>query len=81
VVLGIGFGEEPKAVRGFLSHNPSTVETLPDPQRTVSMAYQVDSIPTIILVGRDGKVAYYSTEEGDLEKDLREALKKEGIAE
>ncbi len=78
VVFGVNFAEEIATVKGFLAQNPYTMPILLDPNGEVSRLYQADAIPTLVVIGRDGKIsAYYR---GVREENvLREALAKAGI--
>jgi peroxiredoxin/outer membrane lipoprotein-sorting protein len=78
VVFGVNNGEDPDKVKGFLAKNPYTIPILLDQQSDVGRAYQAYAIPTLVVIGRDGKVSSCFT--GVREDDvLREALAKAGI--
>jgi thiol-disulfide isomerase/thioredoxin/outer membrane lipoprotein-sorting protein len=80
VTLAVDFGEEPDVVKGYLVHNPSALPNLVDPEKTVADLYNVSSIPTFILISKEGKVTYSSSGFGDdTEAKLRTALKQEGL--
>ncbi|HLJ88331.1 MAG TPA: TlpA disulfide reductase family protein [Candidatus Angelobacter sp.] len=82
VVLGVDYGEEKKAVQGYLLHNPSSLPTLLDDGNAVAEQYGVSAIPSVILISKEGKVAY--TESGfepEGERRLRAALRKEGFGD
>lgn len=80
VTLAVDFGEEPDVVKSYLAHNPSSLPNLLDPQNSVANLYSVSSIPTFILISKEGKVAYTSNGFGDsVEAQLRAALKQEGL--
>ena len=80
IALAVDYGEEERLVRGYLDHNPSELANLLDPNKTVADLYQVGSVPTFILISKDGKVAYRAEGFGDdTEANLRAALKREGL--
>jgi thiol-disulfide isomerase/thioredoxin len=80
VTLAIDYGEEPAVVKGYLVHNPSSLRDLVDPDEKVADLYKVSSVPTFILISKNGKVTYISSGFGnDTEAGLRAALKTEGF--
>ena len=80
VTLAVDYGEEPAVAKGYLAHNPSSLPNLVDPNNTVADLYKVSSVPTFILISKDGKVTYRSSGFGDdTEAGLRAALKLEGL--
>ena len=78
VVFGVNYAEDPAVVKAFLAQNPYTIPILLDPKGDAGRLYQADAIPTLVVVGKDGKIsAYYR---GVREENvLREALAKAGI--
>lgn len=80
VTLAVDYGEEPAVVKGYLAHNPSSLRNLVDPDKTAADLYRVNSVPALILISKDGKIAYRSSGFGDdTEAALRAALKAEGL--
>jgi peroxiredoxin/outer membrane lipoprotein-sorting protein len=78
VVFGVNLAEEPAAVRKFLSENPYTFPILLDRRGETSKDYGAEAIPTLVIIGRDGKVSSYF--QGVRPEDvLREALAKAGM--
>ena len=78
--LAVDFGEDVDAVKGYLAHNPSPLPNLLDPDNKVAGLYSVSSVPTFILISKDGKVTYRTSDFSDrTEADLRAALKGEGL--
>jgi peroxiredoxin len=56
----IGVNVEPNAsdAEKFLQGTPVSFPILFDPKSTVSQLYEVSGMPSTIIVGRDGKIAY-----------------------
>ncbi|HVN82859.1 MAG TPA: TlpA disulfide reductase family protein, partial [Terriglobia bacterium] len=78
VVLGIT-DESPETALRFLVKNQISFSSLTDPEQEVAVQYQVRAIPTIFLIGRDGRIVYQGI--GVSREDaLRTALKDAGIA-
>jgi thiol-disulfide isomerase/thioredoxin len=78
--LAVDYGEDVDAVKGYLAHNPSPLPNLVDPDKKVADLYSVSSVPTFILISKDGKVTYRTSGFGDnTEADLRAALKSAGV--
>ncbi len=78
LVYGVNNEADHDKVKSFLAENKYTFPTLMDQEGAVSKQYQVNAIPTLLIVGRDGKiVAHYI---GGQEEDvLRGALKRAGV--
>ena len=77
-VFGVNYAEDPATVRGFLAQNPLTIPVLLDEKGEVGQRYQATAIPTLVVIGKDGKVSSYF--QGVREEDvLRKALAKAGI--
>ena len=77
LVYGVN-NEEPTLVREFLTDNGYTFPTLRDPRSSAFMLYQAQSIPTTVIVGRDGTIAAYIVG-AHREEDYRAALAEVGI--
>jgi peroxiredoxin/outer membrane lipoprotein-sorting protein len=78
VVFAVNFAEDAATVRGFLAQNPLTLPVLLDEKGEVGQRYQATAIPTLVVIGKDGKVSSYF--QGVREEDvLRKALAKAGI--
>jgi len=78
VVFGIDFAEDPATVRSFLAKNTYTIPILLDTSGEVGRNYEAGSIPTLVVIGKNGKVSSYFTGVRE-ESVLREALAKAGI--
>ncbi len=78
VVFGVNQGEDLPTVRKFLAANPYTFPILMDGQSDAGRKYLAEALPTLVIVGRDGKVASYFRGVRD-ESVIREALGKAGI--
>ncbi len=78
VVFGVNLMEEPAPVKRFLADNGISFPILLDREGKVAKDYKAEGIPTLVIVGRDGKVSSYFTGLRE-ENVLREALAKAGI--
>ena len=78
VVFGIDYAEAPATVKDFLTRNPYTIPILLDPEGEVGRLYQADAIPTLVVIGRDGKISTYFQGVRE-ESSLRGALARAGI--
>jgi thiol-disulfide isomerase/thioredoxin len=76
VVLGID-NEPPQKAREFLKQYGYLTPSLVDANSDAAMKYRVGSIPTTVLIDREGKVAFY--EAGFSYEQLRVALRLVGI--
>jgi peroxiredoxin/outer membrane lipoprotein-sorting protein len=78
VVFGVNVAEDLATVKGFLAQTPYTMPILLDLKRNASQLYQADAIPTLVVIGKDGKISSYF--QGVREESvLREALAKAGM--
>jgi peroxiredoxin/outer membrane lipoprotein-sorting protein len=78
VVFGVDFAEDPAVVRAFLARNPYTIPILLDVSGEVGRKYQADGIPTLVVIGKDGRISSYFVGVRE-ESVLREALARAGI--
>ncbi len=78
VVFGVDYAEDPATVKGFLAKNPYSIPILLDVNGDVGRKYQADGIPTLVVIGRDGRISSYFTGVRE-ESVLREALAKAGM--
>jgi peroxiredoxin/outer membrane lipoprotein-sorting protein len=78
VVFGINVAEDLATVKGYLAQNPYTMPILLDLKRVASQLYQAEAIPTLVVIGKDGKISSYFTGVRE-ENVLREALAKAGL--
>jgi thiol-disulfide isomerase/thioredoxin len=72
VVWGIS-DEKPLALQDWLARNHQKLQTLIDADRTISERYEVEGIPALIVVGRDGRILSYFTGTQS-EESLRSAI-------
>ena len=56
VVLGINFQESKEAILAFLEDKDLSVKSLMDPEALVAKTYQVDALPTQILIDQEGRL-------------------------
>ena len=78
VVYAVNQGEGSEKARQYLEKNKYTTTTLLDQKADVGRQYKVAGIPTLVVVGRDGKIVAHFVGVRP-EATLREALKKAGI--
>jgi peroxiredoxin/outer membrane lipoprotein-sorting protein len=78
VVFAVNSGEDLVTVKGFLAKNPYTMPILLDPKGEAARLYQAYAIPTLVVIGKDGKISSYFTGVRE-ENVLREALAKAGM--
>jgi thiol-disulfide isomerase/thioredoxin len=78
VVFGVDYAEDPATVKDFLAKNPYTIPILLDVKGDTGRLYQAGGIPTLVVIGKGGKVSSYFTGVRE-ESVLREALAKAGI--
>jgi peroxiredoxin/outer membrane lipoprotein-sorting protein len=76
LVLGVNNETEEKA-RRFVEEHDLTFPNLADAENMLARAYHVESIPTTVVIGRDGKVAFYATGP-QTQEQLRLALAEAG---
>lgn len=79
-VWGINVDDDPAKAEKILKDIPVSFPVLFDPDSAVSKRYGVDSMPTTVLVDRNGKVrfrhrGYKSGYEKEYEKQIKELLK------
>jgi len=56
VVVAINL-EDAETARAFMQEHGYTVKTLMDADNQVSQLYKIEVLPTVVLIGRDGKIA------------------------
>ncbi|HYP26206.1 MAG TPA: redoxin domain-containing protein [Blastocatellia bacterium] len=76
LVVGINV-EDSKAARSFMKKYDYTFMTLIDDGNT-SVVYRVEGIPTVFVIGKDGKITDHYVG-AQSEEELREAIKRAGI--
>ncbi len=59
IVLAINIGESEKVVKGFIEENGYSFPVLLDKTQKTGIAYNTFSIPTSVLVDKEGKVRAY----------------------
>ena len=80
VLLGVNVDEDVKHANEVASRLGLKFPVLLDSEKSVSNLYQVSTMPSTVIVDRDGKVryvhrGYLSGVEADYEKQIRELLK------
>jgi peroxiredoxin len=76
-VVGIN-DEDPEVAQEFLQDKEFTFPMLVDKDGEVADSYEVDAIPTLVLVDREGKIVHREVGLGS-ERQLLESLQKIGI--
>lgn len=56
VLVLVNQGEDPVRVRSWAKNRGVQIPVLVDPGRHAGTLYRVDGLPTMVIVGRDGKV-------------------------
>ena len=77
-VLGVGTSDERAAITRFLSSNQLGYSSVFDDQDVASSLYQVRSLPTLVLIAKDGTVKAVATgfvNESELSRLVRDTLK------
>jgi peroxiredoxin len=77
--VSVSVGEEAGTVRDFLAQNPSPYPVLIDPEDTLSADLGIVALPTLLIVDRSGKIAYFNFGLSDADT-LRRALTQAGAA-
>jgi thiol-disulfide isomerase/thioredoxin len=75
VFLGVNINEDEQTVGEFTRDRPQPWPVLLDPEGTLTVPYQVYTLPTLVIVGRDGKVTFHSMQLAD-GPTLRRALER-----
>ena len=77
VVVGIN-DEDPEVAQEFLQDKDFTFPMLVDTDQEVATAYEVEAIPTLVLIDQRGNIVYQNVGLGN-ERELLESLKDIGI--
>jgi peroxiredoxin len=77
--LSVSVGEEIDTVRDFVAKKPSPFPVLVDPADELTPTYGIVALPTVLIVDKSGKVAYFNFGISDAET-LRKALAQAGVA-
>lgn len=59
---------------GIHLHSPATSKTGGGLNSSLAVQYGINGLPTLFLVGRDGRVLNRSLQIGDVEAELKKAL-------
>lgn len=76
--LAANVGEEEATVRTFLKDKPFPYPVLLDPKDSVSSKFGVYALPTLLVIDKEGKLAFYNPGVAD-GNTLRKVLHKAGI--
>jgi hypothetical protein len=77
-VLGVGTSDERENITRFLARSALGYTSVFDDQEVASSLYHVQSLPTLVVVGKDGTVravAVGFTDESELARLVRDAMK------
>lgn len=79
VIIGINIDNDKEKALGFLEETPAHFLVAVDPDKKVAEAYNLPTMPTSYIIGRDGNILYTHAgyHEGDLagmEKEVETAL-------
>lgn len=79
VIIGINIDNEKEKALGFIEENPARFLVAADPDKKVAEAYNLPTMPTSYIIGRDGNILYTHAgyHEGDLagmEQEVETAL-------
>lgn len=79
VILGVNVDEEPELLGAFLEEQPLPFTVLLDPRGTVPASLDTQTMPTSVLIGRDGQVLYvhdgfHDGEQAEVERRVKQAL-------
>ena len=77
--LSVSMGEDPETVRKFFGAKRPPYPVLLDPTDSLSMRLGIHALPTMLVVGSDGKIVYFDAGIAD-EPTLRQALVAAGVA-
>ncbi len=75
--LAVSIGETEATVREYVERRPFPYPVLLDPEDTVGQRYGVFSLPTVMIIDRQGVVSFLETGVSDTNR-LRQALKSAG---
>jgi thiol-disulfide isomerase/thioredoxin len=78
-VVGISIDEDDEVLRGYLTAHPLPFPILRDPEQILPARIKAEAMPTLVLLGRDGRVVYVHSsfregEEAVIEQEIRRAL-------
>ena len=79
VIIGVNIDNDKEKAVGFLEETPANFLLAADPDKKVAAAYNLPTMPTSYIIGRDGNILYTHAgyHEGDLagmEKKVEDAL-------
>jgi thiol-disulfide isomerase/thioredoxin len=75
--LAISLGEDLQTVEAYVDRSPFPYTVLIDPMDTLSVEYEIYALPTVVIIDRNGHVAYQQTGLSDgevLRRVLEETL-------
>lgn len=81
VVLAVSVDEDDEAVKSFLARKPVAFTVLRDPTGSVPERFDLQTMPTAVLLGRDGKVKHIHEGFRPGDEDKIKKLVEEALAE
>jgi thiol-disulfide isomerase/thioredoxin len=75
--LAVSLGEDPQTVAEFVRDNPYSYPVLVDPEDSLTVELQIYALPTVMVIDRRGKVAFFEPGLADgetLRRILHQAL-------
>jgi len=58
VVVALNLGEDPERARSFIKRQGYTFRVVADQDRAIAERFGVRAIPTLVVVGTDGRIAW-----------------------
>jgi peroxiredoxin len=74
IVIGVNVGQMPSVVKEFVKKKGYTYPQLVGARGELILSYEATDAPTLVIIGKDGKIVNYLREERG-EEGLRSALK------
>jgi peroxiredoxin len=78
-VIGVSIDEDDETLRDYLTEHPLPFAILRDPEQSLPAQIKAEAMPTLVLMDRDGRIAYVHSsfregEEVAIEQEIRRAL-------
>jgi thiol-disulfide isomerase/thioredoxin len=76
--LAVSLGEDPETVAEFVRDNPYSYPVLVDPEDSLTVELEIYALPTVLVIDRRGKVAFFEPGLADgetLRRILHQALR------
>jgi peroxiredoxin len=76
--LAVSLGEDAATVKEFVDQKPFTYPVLLDPSDELSLRLGIQALPTLMIVDKEGRVAYFEAGVADADR-LRQAFAAAGV--